>query len=445
MSDFFKLLFGLIAGPLIILIAFGVLYLIFTKAGLDVEPVISIVIFLTPLWLPYVLFHLTYDQWKDYIKLKWRLDNGRTTLRIKLPQEVMKSPEAMEAVFSYIYNPSGADNLYQTFIDGKHPLIFSFELVSHGGEVRFYVNVPKKRTKNSVEAQLYAHYPGIEVTEETIDYAAEIKWDPEKYEYMAFHIGKKDDQIFPIKTYIDFGLDKLPKEEEKFEPMATMIEQMGRLSPQERMWIQFLIKPHAKKSIMTADLEDKGTWEKDIAAHVEKLLGRNKDKEAKPETEMTPRLTKTEQDTITAMQRNGSKYAYEVAIRLMYIAEKGKFNGESLLVNRTFSQYDMLGRNRIGVNWKSDFDYAWFSDRSGSKKAAWKKKELYDYKVRAYNERGSSKNGSKPDDMKVFSAEELATIWHIPGSSVISPSLPRILSTRKEAPSNLPTGLPTTI
>ncbi len=444
MGDFFGLIFDRIAIPLSIFIALSAVYFGLQRADLNLEPVISVMILLSPLWLPYVLFFVMFSEWREYIHLKWRISNGRVTLRIKLPQEVFKSPEAMEAVLSQIYDPSGADNLYQAFVDGKNPLIFSFELVSHGGEVRFYANVPVKKAKNRIEAQLYAHYPGIEVTEELIDYAAEISWNPDKYDYMAFHLNKRDNQILPIKTYIDFGMDKLPKEEQKFEPMATMIEQIGRISPKERLWIQFLLKPHAKKSLMNAHLHESGTWEKEIAAYVAKLLGRDKDKKGPLETEMTPRLTKVEQETVTAMERNGGKYAYEVAIRIMYAAEKGHFNGESFPM-RTFAQYDMIGRNRIGVNWKSDFDYGWLSDFSGKKKLSLKKKELKDYKLREYNARAKPKGGSKSDDTKVFSVEELATMFHIPGSSVISPSLPRIMSTRKEAPSNLPTGLPTTI
>jgi hypothetical protein len=445
MGAFLAMIFERMIIPIAIVIAISAVYFGLQRTDLSIEPVISVMVLLSPLWLPYLLFYIMFEEWREYIRMKWRIDNGRVTLRIKLPQEVFKSPEAMEAVFNQIYDPSGADNLYQTYIDGKNPLAVSCELVSHGGEVRFYVNVPKKKFKNRVEAQLYAHYPGIEVVEELIDYAAEVQWSPDKYEMMAFHINKKDNQIFPIKTYIDFGLDKLPKEEEKFEPMATMIEQIGRLKPHERIWIQFLAKAHAKKNFGTGDLHESGTWEKDIAAHVGKLLGRDKDKKGPLETEMTPRLTRSEQDTVTAMERNGSKYAYEVAIRMLYITEKGKFNGESLLALRTFAQYDMIGRNRVGVVWRSDFDYNWFSDFSGAKKLSWKKSELHDYKLREYSARAKSSGGSKSDDPKVFSSEELATMFHIPGSAVISPSLPRIMSTRKEAPSNLPTGLSSTI
>lgn len=175
------------------------------------------------------------------------------------------------------------------------------------------------------------------------------------------------------------------------------------------------------------------------------LLGRDKGKKGPLETEMTPRLTRTEQDVVGVMERNMGKYAYEVAIRMLYITEKGKFSGDALLALRTFAQYDIIKRNGVGVRWRSDFDYNWFSDYSGKKKLAWKKKELQDYKLRSYTARAKPKHGNRSDDMKVFSTEELATMYHIPGSSVVSPSLPRIMSTRKEAPSNLPTGLPTSI
>lgn len=445
MGDFFKMLFGFVLMPLILLIGGGAFYMLLSRTGVDPEPVFSIVILLSPLWLPYVLFHLVFDEWKEYIRLKWVINNGRTTLRIKLPQEVFKSPEAMEAVMAQIFDPSGPDNLEQAYVDGRHPLMISFELVSHGGEVRFYMNVPTKKAKNRVEAQLYAHYPGIEVIEEPIDYASEIPWDPNRYEMMAFHLGKKDDEIYPIKTYIDFGLDKLPKEEEKFEPMATMIEQIGRIKPHERLWIQFLARPHVKKNFMNHNLHDSPTWDKAIEGKISELLGRDKGKKGPLETEMTPRLTRTEQDVVGVMERNMGKYAYEVAIRMLYITEKGKFSGDALLALRTFAQYDIIKRNGVGVRWRSDFDYNWFSDYSGKKKLAWKKKELQDYKLRSYTARAKPKHGNRSDDMKVFSTEELATMYHIPGSSVVSPSLPRIMSTRKEAPSNLPTGLPTSI
>jgi len=44
--------------------------------------------------------------------------------------------------------------------------------------------------------------------------------------------------------------------------------------------------------------------------------------------------------------------------------------------------------------------------------------------------------------MKIFTAEELATIYHLPNNAVVTPGLTRITSNRGDAPANLPVDLP---
>ncbi len=444
MGEIIKTIFGATAGPLMLVLGLLVFIYLLNLMNVDPGPIFSVMVALTPIWLPVTLFYLTFDRWMYYVQNKFAANQGRSTLRIHLPQNVFKSPEAMESVISQIHNVNSPDNLMQTYLDGKHPLTFSFELVSFGGEVRFYINVPTKKTKNALEAQLYAQYPGIEVVEEDIDYTDEIPWDPERYEYMAFHMGKKEDEIFPIKTYIDFGLDKLPKEEEKFEPMAAMLEQLGKVKPHERVWIQILAVPHVKKVFKNGHLTESPTWDKKAIAKINEMLKRDQRPDPDSETfERAPMLTMNERDTIAAIERNIGKYAYEVGIRWLYITEKGKFDGDLISPTlRSFSQYDIIGRNGLSPRWRTDFDYKMLSDPKGRRIKKWKEQELGYYKSRYYYHR---ERVSGADAMKVFSAEELATIYHIPGTSVVTPSLPRITSARKEAPSNLPTGLATGI
>ncbi len=444
MGDIFKAFFGSIAGPLLLVLGFLVFAYILNILNVDAGPIFSVMVSLTPIWLPIGLFYITFDRWMYYIQNKFAANQGRSTLRINLPQEVFKSPEAMEMVLAQIHNVNSPDNLLQTYIDGKHPLTYSFELVSIGGEVRFYMNVPTKKTKNALEAQLYAQYPGIEVIEEDLDYTDEIRWDPDKYEYMSFHMGKKEDEVLPIKTYIDFGLDKMPKEEEKVEPMAPMLEQLGKLKPHERLWIQILAVPHVKKVFKNGNLIEQPTWDKKGIAKINEMLKRDVRPDPDSETfERAPMLTMGERDVIAAIERNISKYAYEVGIRWTYITEKGKFDGDVISpMIRSFSNFDIIGRNGIGVRWRTDFDYNWLSDRSGAKKKRLKKSELAYHKSRYYYHRDRK---SGVDATKVMSVEELATMFHIPGSTVLTPSLARITSARKEAPSNLPTGLSTPI
>lgn len=436
MSDVLKTLFGMVAAPVIIIGGGFFMYTAANTMGVDIAPLLSVVVAFAPIWLPIGLFLLAHEMWIKYVREMFALDNGRVTLRIKLPPEVYKSPQAMESVISQIHNPNNPDNPYQGWVDGKHPLIFSFELVSIGGEVRFYINVPKKKTKNAIEAQLYAQYPNIEIVEEAFEYTAEIPWDTEAYEYMSFHMGKKEDQELPIKTYYDFGLDKMPKEEEKVEPMAPMLEQLGNANHNERVWVQILARPHAKKGFKNGELKETLTWEKRVQEKIDEMLGREKGKKTGPaELEEQPRLTPGERATVEAMERNAGKYAYETVIRWMYIVKAGQFRGDFIgPMMRSFSEYDIIGRNAVGARWRTDFDYNLFQDPFGSKKLKYKKKELQQYKLREY------KSYTDSDKPKIFTAEELATIYHIPGISILTPRLERVASTRGEAPANLPTG-----
>ncbi len=426
--------------PLFFFIALGIMFYVFSLMQVDFEPILTVIIILSPIWLPYALFYITFEMWMWSVHEKFKFENGRSTLRIKLPQEVLKSPEAMESVLTQIFNPNGPDNLMQTYLDGKHPLVSSLEIASIGGEVRFYANVPTKKVKNALESQLYAQYPGIEVTEELIDYTAEIKWDPKRWDMLSFHIVKKskskDDDVLPIKTYIDYGLDKQPKEELKFEPMSPLLEHLGTAKPHERIWIQILMTPHAKKSFKTGNLGKVDTWESSAKKKIDSLMGRDKIGLGTEETESRPVLTSGERDTIAAIERNVGKYAYSVAIRAMYITEVGKFNADMIgPMLRGFGQYDVLGRASLGPMWRTDFNYNFFQDFTGQRKVQAKRNELEYYKARYYTE-GDKKN--KVDRERIMSVEEIATIYHIPGTSVVTPSLSRVENTRREAPANLP-------
>jgi hypothetical protein len=148
-----------------------------------------------------------------------------------------------------------------------------------------------------------------------------------------------------------------------------------------------------------------------------------------------PRLTTGERATIEAIELNAEKYAYETAIRWIYITPEGKFNGDKInMFIRAFSQWDVQGRNGIGVRWRTDFNYMLFSDPFGTKIPALKREEFKRYKQRKYYSRNSI------GDKKIFTAMELATIFHLPGKVAQTPNLQRVPSTRSEAPSNLPVG-----
>ena len=440
MKDVFSGIFGVLAIPLAFIVVGFVWWFILRDVNFNFASVFSLALLVLPLFLPFVLFYLTYDRWFEYVQTMFKYSNKRHTLRIRLPQEVLKSPEAMESVFAHIHAPNNTDNHRQGFFEGKHALTTSFEIVSIGGEVRFYVNIHKK-IKDLLESQLYSQYPGIEIEEELLDYTAELKWDPEKLFLMSFHVTKKNDSIYPIKTYIEFGHDKIPKEEEKFEPMATLIEFLSKAKPHERIFIQILCTPHAKRNYTSGLLNKKPTWEAEGIAKINEMMGRDDKRQAgEEETESRPMLTMGERDTITAIERNCSKAAFDVGIRTMYISlDTDQIDGAKIAPTfGSFRQFNVIGRNELTPRWKTDFDHAWYEDFTGSRLTARKKLELEEYKKRSYYAgEGKVNAGHQP---KTMSVEELATIYHIPGSSVLTPGLSRVTSNRRNAPSNLPIG-----
>ena len=433
-------------GPLAAGISLSLFLLGLFVFGVSGGQVLALFIALTPVWLPIILFLLFFHKWMDMVGAKFYLNQGRTTLRLKIPQEIFKSPEAMEFVISQIHNTANPDNLMQTYFDGKRPLPFSFEIVSLGGEVRFYVNLPTKKSKNAFEANIYAQYPGIEVVEEPVDYAAELPIDykSKNWNVFAVHMRKKKDQEFPIKTYIDFGLNDMPKEEEKVDPITPMLEVMASIKPHENLFVQIIGLSFRPNSFKNGQLTigEGPSWTKGVEEKINEIMKRDPKTKGplnsgeESDFEGMPRLTPGERDKIESMERNAEKYAYNVGIRWIYVNKEGGFNGD--LMNpmiRVFSQYDLINRNALGVAWRTDFDYKDIIP-GGKRKAllALKKQEIKEYKLRKYFPKGGL------DDYKIFTAEELATMFHIPGKVALTPTLERIPSTRAEAPPNLPIG-----
>jgi hypothetical protein len=436
-------------GPAAALIAFGLLAAALVVFGVSAGQVFSVFFALTPVWLPLVLFYLFFNKWLDTVGTAFYLNQGRTTLRLRLPPEVFKSPEAMEFVISQIHNTANPDNLMQTYLQGKRPLPYSFEIASIGGDVRFYVNVPTKKSRNAFEANLYSQYPGVEIIEEPVDYAAEIPLDYKSagYELFSGHMGKKKDGIMPLKSYIDFGMDKFPKEEEKVDPMTPMLEVMASIKPYERLFVQIIAISFRPTSFLNGQLTigEGPSWNAKSKELINTMMNRDektrlpKGKVAKNEDEEGDRvnvaLTSGEKDLISDLERHMGKYAYHTAIRWVYINKKGGFNGD--LINpviRMFSQFDS-GVNALGIRWRTDFDYKDVIPGGKRKELHHlKNAEWSEYRKRVYYPKGTS------DDYKIFTAEELATIFHLPGKVALTPTLDRVPSTRGEAPANLPTG-----
>ena len=396
--------------------------------------VISIVIGLSPIWLPIFLTGIFLNLWLRYVRTKAHIKNGGLLLEIKLPRDVFKSPLAMEIILTSLYQRGGSSYV-ETFLKGKYRPWFSLEIVSIDGNVRFFIwTQPKFR--QLIESQFYSQYPGVEIYEAE-DYTKNVFLDPKEISLWGTTFKKKNKKgdVYPIKTYVDYGLDREQEEESKIDPLTSLLEFMGSIKAGEQVWIQILIQAHREMTMKDdAVFPNKPSWNKKaegvIKDRIDEISGA--DDEDGPRRALTP----GEKDTIAALERTLTKLPFEVGIRGFYIARSGAFNpiGITGLIG-SFRQFGSPHLNEISLGKNTDFDYAW-EDFRRIRRTNKEKKLLNAYKLRSFFQipyQYALK--TKPF---IMNTEELATIFHLPGQVLTTPTITKIPSRKSEPPANLP-------
>jgi len=386
-----------------------------------------------PVWLPIFLIAVAFQIWINLKRREWVAAQGSVLLEIKLPRELMKSPLAMELFLNHLHQTS-AGTLIDVYIKGRVRPWFSLELVSIGGAVKFFIWM-HKGFRARVEAQLYAQFPNIEI-HEAEDYSLAVKRDPEKLSigyFGQFTLTKPD--AYPIKTYVDYGLDKDPKEEFKIDPMVSVIEYLGSLKRGEQAWIQILIRGHAKEGLKLGRIVTKPDWKKDVEKEIAKILKEGRFKSAEEKNISGQHMSDGQKDLVKAIERTTGKLAFDTAIRATYIAEKDVFNPANIGgVIGSITQFGSVALNGFRPSFGTGYDYPW-QDPFGKKKANNERELLEAYKRRSYFELPFKHIGNKPF---ILTTEEIATIFHFPGEVAGTPTLTRIPSKKAEAPANLP-------
>lgn len=388
-----------------------------------------------PLWSMLLFGYIGVTVWMTYIRTKKIQDTGSVLLEIKLPKEVLKSPRAMELVLVALYQKGNA-NLIETYWDGKFIPWYSLELVSIGGEVHFFIwTQPKMR--EIIETQIYAQFPTVEIFE-VDDYTKDVKHNNDSRGMWGTYFKLTKADPFPIKTYVDYGLDTDPKEEFKIDPMATVVEYLGSLKKGEQAWIQILIQAHKKQEFKDGRLFTKDDWGKEGKMEIDKIRAEaTPPKVAGNDFPGFPNPTKGQVEQIAAIERSLDKFAFETGIRAFYIAENDSFNEVNIpgLIGcfKQYSSNTMLNGFKLG--WFTDFDYPW-QDFRRMRRNRDERMMLDAYKRRSFFYSPYKHFHSKPF---ILTTEELATIFHFPGSTVATPTFKRVLSKKVEAPSNLPT------
>ncbi len=392
--------------------------------------------------LAFILGYIFWPIWRDYVRAKNFFKIKYSVFEIRLPKETNKSPLAMELFLHALHNTSDGGWIAQ-FWKGETRPWYSLELVSVEGKIKFYIWSEDAR-KIGLMSALYAQFPGIEV-HEVEDYTKGVNYDPKTMKVWAaeFKFTQKV-SAYPIKTYIDYGLDKDPKEEFKVDPLVPGLEFLGSVGANQQVWIQLIVRAHKDEQRKPGHLFAKyDAWKDAAEKEINTIMMRDpktkvsgtKDKESG--RTIPPTLSDVDKAKVEALSRSITKLPFDVGIRCIYIAKKESFNkpfgiGGLISFFKTFNTENLNGFKPNGDHWMPWLDAPW-KDWRDIRQNRFSNEGILAYKMRSYFY--APFNEYPP---LVLNSEELATIYHFPGSVALTPSLERVASKKGGAPSNLP-------
>ncbi len=376
---------------------------------------------------------------------------------------------------------------------GKWPLWWSLEITSIEGNIYFFIRCEPKN-REPIENLLYSQFPQAEVTEvdDYTKYVPPFKagngWDLRGCEYklketFAPDPSDKDTKIpidaLPLKTYVDYGLHEAfqLEEEQKIDPLVPLLQALGSLGQGEQAWIQIVMQgswAHFKNpdAVKKAD-KPFVTWQDVGRYYVDNIIlkpwqselrkepdGDKKDAEGKQIYKSVYNtgqkdVPEKEKPRIEAIERKLTKYGYDCGIRVVYLGKGAAFKKDKFgEIKNAFKQFNAPNLNSFdALNGTDDgFDFPW-QDYQDLKKITNREKMFKRYVKRDFfypPEMGATVAVKKALDKPlvnstlgsperfVLGTEELATLFHFPGSVAQTSALSRIEAQKAEPPSNLP-------
>ncbi len=402
--------------------------------------------------------------WKvflDFRRFKNLLNTEFVLLKIVIPKGFNKTPSSMESFFNTLHdNTGGVLGLLNKHLKGKNPPLYSFEIVSMGGNVSFYIRTTTKQL-TALKRGLFANMPNLLIYEVS-DYVEKFDYDKRGYKIDASEWTMGKNNYLPLKTYIN-----LKKEEQLFESnhqisqdnkpeskdqLHELYEFFSLINEKETVCMQFVLRKHGDgsyKQRKNNSFFSKEFWEfekhEDLAEkEIAEIISPKNNDENK-------NISQHKKDLVEDIERKKHKSFFDVGIRIIYFAPKNHFRNDigGLILN-TFSVFksklnnikrsDFLLSNKLtGVEQKlGKLDFG-FIKRKHLDNLNF---ELYNlYKDRIFflgdvfweeilkNKRHSS---------ILLSTEELASMYHFPYTEVDIFSKKDSTSKIINAPKNIP-------
>ncbi|HSX18255.1 MAG TPA: type IV secretion system DNA-binding domain-containing protein [Candidatus Saccharimonadales bacterium] len=284
----------------------------------------------------------------------------------------------------------------------------SLEVAAIGQRIRFYIWTPK-HLQAFVEGQIYAQYPTVQIYEQEEDYS-----DRPMHQGVVHsaELVLSDNETLPIKTFPSFEVD----------PLAAITATLAKLDKEdEEMWIQIMARPisddwHRKGAKAVARIRNQqglfgGGGGELVSYAAQAFAALAKPPAATDGEKGAPELSERDKSRIAAIETKGIKLGYQVKIRLLYAGHDqrtARLRMQALV--GAFKQFNSTNLNGFQA-----------------KNATFNRDKQLEYQTRFFIDNGY-----------ILNIEELASLFHLPHTTVETPNIVWATVKTAEPPSNVP-------
>ena len=283
----------------------------------------------------------------------------------------------------------------------------SLEMSSIGGRIRFYIWTPK-HLQAFVEGQVYAQYPTVQIFEQSNDYAERTLEQPIVY---GTELALTTHDSIPIKTFPSFEVD----------PLAAITATLAKLDREnEEVWIQIMARPIAddwhKRGAKQVNTIKKGGAVRigggGLGYVGQAFAALVKPPEASTKSSIAVDLSERDKSRIHAIEEKSTKLGYQVKVRIVYAGpDQYTAKNQMQAMVGAFKQFNTTNLNGFT-----------------SKKPTFKRDVVAEYRARFFIDQGF-----------ILNIEELASLFHLPHTTVETPNIVWATTKTAEPPAKIPT------
>lgn len=371
---------------------------------MNMDLFLRIITYLILLGVPIFALFFLYKERKKKMLLDWEASKQYVTLKIMVPRQNEKTPIAAEQMFASLHGIYKEGSRFQDKL--------SFEIVAKEKFIQFYVHVPDSLA-DFAEGQIYAQYPDVEIIKVN-DYT-ENGYEDMKISGCELVLNKNE--VYPIKTFTSFEVD----------PLSAITSVLGKIDAGEQIWIQFIIKPvsdnwqnkgirlvSSVRSGQGNGINILGSIIRGFFRIVLDIIGTATGQVTAEEGTSSPsqiQLSGPQEAALKEVEKKITKLGFETKIRIVSLANDSYIaKSKNDAISGVFKQFNTLHSNGFKPGTiVSDIGI-----------------------VDLYKKRDFASTGY------ILNIEELASLFHLPTTTVETPHIVWAGSKKGEPPTNLP-------